>query len=435
MSIRPDALIGWFIIFVVFDINSVSAFAHTKIPIESQSHLSHDSLSLLSALDTFVHNTLENNPAIQAAQASVLAAQSRQRAVAQPLYNPELAAEAQSAIDKTYSAGINQTIDWVDKQKIRTQVGSADAQVAEAQLRALRLQLAAEILNALVTYQSNAQVVLLAKERTQLLQKLASLTQKRYVNSDVARIDVDLAQLALSEAIVQQANAETNLNQALQILRSITGFTEAHWPQFPETLPNIKAKNIDVEKLAKKLPTLQVLSNQYLSAQARINLAEKQRYPDPTIGIQGGHQKGAERNKPLIGVKVSIPLFVRNTYSAEVAAARADVIEVAQKRLNLVRQIHAEIESSAERYEILYQAIQSWQKASGKSLSDGIVLLERLWQAGEVNTTDYLVQLKQRLDSQIAGAELKGRARQALVDWLKVSGQSDQKLDSAFIQE
>jgi cobalt-zinc-cadmium efflux system outer membrane protein len=246
---------------------------------------------------------------------------------------------------------------------------------------------------------------------------------------------VDLAQLALSEAIVQQANAETNLNQALQVLRSITGFKEAHWPQFPDTLPNIKVKNIDVEKLVKKLPTLQILNNQYLSAQARISLAEKQRYPDPTIGVQGGRGEGSEGNNWLMGVTVSIPLFVRNTYSAEVDAARADVLEVVRKRRNLVRQIHAEIESSAERYEIFYQATQSWQQASGKPLSDGIVLLERLWQAGEINTTDYLVQLKQRLDSQIAGAELKGRAWQAWVELLKVSGQSDQKLDSTFIRE
>jgi cobalt-zinc-cadmium efflux system outer membrane protein len=433
MNIQTDTLMGWCIIFVVLSINSVSVFAHTKTSTESQSHPLNDPLSLLSVLDTFVQNALENNPAIQATQANVLAAKARQRATAQPLYNPQFTAEVQSTIEST--AGINQTIDWIDKQETRTQVGSADAQVAEVQLRALRQQLAAETLNALVTYQSNAQVVLLAKERTQLLQKFTSLTQKRYANGDVARIDVDLAQLALSEAIVQQANAETNLNQALQVLRSITGFKEAHWPQFPDTLPNIKVKNIDVEKLVKKLPTLQILNNQYLSAQARISLAEKQRYPDPTIGVQGGRGEGSEGNNWLMGVTVSIPLFVRNTYSAEVDAARADVLEVVRKRRNLVRQIHAEIESSAERYEIFYQATQSWQQASGKPLSDGIVLLERLWQAGEINTTDYLVQLKQRLDSQIAGAELKGRAWQAWVELLKVSGQSDQKLDSTFIRE
>ncbi len=50
------------------------------------------------------------------------------------------------------------------------------------------------------------------------------------------------------------------------------------------------------------------------------------------------------------------------------------------------------------------------------------MLIERLWKAGEISATDYLVQLKQRLDSQIAGVELQSRTWQAWVDWLKASG-------------
>ena len=52
-----------------------------------------------------------------------------------------------------------------------------------------------------------------------------------------------------------------------------------------------------------------------------------------------------------------------------------------------------------------------------------MTLIERLWQTGEINSTDYIVQLKQRIDSQIAGVELKGRAWQAWSEWLRASGQ------------
>ena len=62
----------------------------------------------MNTLTTFIHEVLENNPGIQAAQANVLAAKARQRATAQPLYNPEFTAEVQSTIEST--AGINQTI-------------------------------------------------------------------------------------------------------------------------------------------------------------------------------------------------------------------------------------------------------------------------------------------------------------------------------------
>ena len=373
----------------------------------------------------FIEQTLENNPAIRAAEANVLAAHARQRAAAQPLYNPEIGGEVQSAIDNTYAVGINQTIDWVNKRGARIEVGSANIQVANAELAALRQQLAADILNALAAYQTSQQVVILSKKRTQLLQQFVTLTKKRFATGDVARVDVDLSQLALSEGLAQQADAEVNQNQALQTLREITGFKQAEWPNFPSTLSPLHPTIHEMEALLYQLPTLQILNNQYLSAEAQIRFAQKQRYADPTIGLQGGHQEGAEGNDNLIGLTLSMPLNVRNTYRYEVDAANADAIEADQKRLDLVRQARADIESSAERYQMLYQTMQDWQQVSGKPLSDGITLINRLWQAGELNSTDYLVQLKQRLDSQIAGAELKGRAWQAWVAWLRASGQSE----------
>jgi len=377
------------------------------------------------SLTSFVQQAVETNPAIQAAKANVAAAKARHRAANQPLYNPEVTAEAQSAIDKTYSVGLNQTVDWANKRDARTQVGFADSQVATAQLTNLRLQLTADILNALAAYQANQRVVLLAKQRTALLQQFVTLTQKRYTTGDIARVDVDLAQLALSEALAQQANAEVNLNQALQKLRATTGFNRAQWPVFSSRLPLLQLREGEIEALLYRLPILHILHNQYLSALKRIQLAEKQRYPDPTIGIQGGRQIGAESNKPLVAVSVSMPLFVRNTYRAEVDSANLDAIEAGQKRNDMARQARAEIKSSAERYQALYQANQQWQQTAGKPLSDGVELIVRLWQAGEISITDYLVQVKQRLDSQIAGAELKGRTWQAWVEWLKASGQLD----------
>src|SRR3990167_4576240 len=92
-------------------------------------------------LNAFIHQVLQSNPAIQAAQANVEATRARQRAAAKPLYNPELTGQAQTALENTYTLGVNQTVDWADKRAARAQVGSADVQVAKAQLASLRQQL------------------------------------------------------------------------------------------------------------------------------------------------------------------------------------------------------------------------------------------------------------------------------------------------------
>lgn len=376
-------------------------------------------------LNVFIQNALTNNPAILAAKANVLAAEERQHAGAQPLYNPELNGTMQSSVEDTASIGIDQTIDWVNKRSARAVVGSAEVMVAEAQLNNLRQQLITELLNALAAYGTNQQIVMLAKQRTQLLQQFVQLTRKRLANGDVPRVDVDLAELALSEALAQQADAEINLNQSLQTLRALTGLNDMDWPQLPNKLPPLHLTDQQTENLLYQLPLLQILNSEYFSAEARIRLAIKQRYPDPTLGFQGGNTKEGEDSRRLIGVTMTIPLFVRNPYRAEVSAANADAIEISQKRWNYLRVARAQIEGSAERYQILYQTTQAWQAVASQSLGDGMTLIERLWQAGEISTTDYLIQLKQRIDSQIAGAELQGRAWQAWVTWLQASGQTE----------
>jgi cobalt-zinc-cadmium efflux system outer membrane protein len=375
------------------------------------------------SLNAFINSVLEHNPAIQAAKANVCATKSREHASHQPLYNPELTADGQEALENTASVGINQTIDWTNKRGARGQVGAANAQVAEAQLVDLQQQMAVQILSALSKYQAEREAIILAKERTSLLQKFVDLTKKRYTEGDIARIDLDLAQLALSEALTQEATTEVNANQALQILRAITGCTEMDWPRLPSILPTLTLKKIKIDDLINELPSVIALDHQYRAAFSRLKLAERERYPDPTIGVRGGTSWSEGERKKLIGISLNIPLFIRNPYKAEVDAASYDAMQADEKRLDIVRQASAEIRNSAERYQTLYRAMHKWQEVSGKPLSDGMTLIERLWQAGEINTTDYIVQLKQRVDSQIAGVELKGRVWQAWADWLRASGE------------
>lgn len=376
-------------------------------------------------LGAFINQVLETNPSIQAAKSSVLAAKAREQASGQPLYNPEFTAEVQNAVENTRDIGLSQKIDWTNKRSARLQISAASACTATARLMQLRQQLINEILDALATYQFQQEIVSLTKERTTLLQKLVSLTNKQYTNGDIARIDLDLAKLALSQAIAQQAEAEISANQALQKLRAATGFNNNLWPRIPSILPVLSSQNMDSEQLIANLPSVIALGQEYKTAQARIRLAEKERYPDPTIGVQWGRQYESGDSQKLWGVTFNIPLYVRNPYRAEVDAAGYDASEAYAKRVDLARQVRAEIKSSAERYQILYHSMQQWQQLSGKPLNNGMVLLERLWQSREISTADYIIQVKQRIDSQIAGVELKNQAWGAWVAWLNASGQVD----------
>ena len=167
-----------------------------------------------------------------------------------------------------------------------------------------------------------------------------------------------------------------------------------------------------------QLPTMRVLTSQEQSSQAGIKVAQTETRPDPTLQLKGGE----EDHQALVGVGISIPLFVRNNYQAQVLAASAQATAIAQLRLNQYRESKAALEGSMARYGELRRAYLEWKQVSQHSLNGGMALLDKLWSAGELSATDYLVQVKQRLDSAIAGQNLLGNAWGAWFKQLQASG-------------
>ncbi len=65
------------------------------------------------------------------------------------------------------------------------------------------------------------------------------------------------------------------------------------------------------------------------------------------------------------------------------------------------------------------------EKTGRHSLDRHGALLERRWEAGELSTTDYLVQLRQSLDTRESALDLQLTLWLAWFEWLAASGQVD----------
>ena len=175
-----------------------------------------------------------------------------------------------------------------------------------------------------------------------------------------------------------------------------------------------------VDEWIHALPVIRQAEAESAAAQAGIRLARKNRRTDPTLGLRGGR----EADDTLIGITASIPLFVRNTFRAEVDAANAESVRTQQQYFNALRNARAEYRSAEQRYRLTRAALADWQQSGLKSLQGRERLLKRVWQAGEIDTTDYLVQLQQTLDTQAASVELLRTTWQAWIAWLAASGQT-----------
>lgn len=374
-----------------------------------------------SILSNFVWAVVETNPRVQAARAALEASRALESAAGRPLYNPEIEADYESAVDRTWEVGIGQTLDWSGKRKARTSVAASDRHAIEAEYLATRRDLAVDLLSGLTLYQTGVQRDTLAAERERVMRDFAQLAEKRFVAGDLNQVEADLATLAFVDAQIQRATAAADLAEAKQAVRNLTLHTESdQWPSINSDLPIMPTVN-DPQVWVLELPEILAAQRRVDAADALVDLREKEKRPDPTLSLRGGR----EDDSTLVGVNLSIPLFVRNSFKHEVSAAVAERDQAQQIVNDLQRRAYVRFISASERYQLSRNAWYGWEQVGQLSLQRQGDLLQKMWEAGELSTTDFLVQSRQILDTRESALDLKLTMWRAWFEWLAASGQVD----------
>lgn len=373
------------------------------------------------ALRQFVLSVVEANPRVQAARSALDASLAFRDAASRPLYNPQLSLDAENAETDTRSIGISQTLDWSGKRKARTAVAESDRLVVEAEYRAARWSVTVGLLNALAQHQTGLTRHQLAESRQQLMNQFVALAQRRFDAGDLNQVEYDLARLSATDARIQQATAGAALAEARQAVRSLAVRAPvSQWPLLPAMTPNLST-GTNPQDLVLQLPEVLAARRQVESADALVELRRREKRPDPTLSLAGGEENG----EGLIGLTLSMPLFVRNRFNYEVTAALAERSQAQQIADDVLQRAHARLVSAAERYDLSRGAWGDWASTGQTSLARQTDQLQRLWEAGELSTTDYLVQLTATLDVQENALDLREALWRAWFEWLWASGQVD----------
>ncbi len=374
------------------------------------------------ALIQFVQDVVEANPRVRAARAALEASGAFRDAASRPLYNPQLSLDAENAETDSRSVGISQTLDWSGKRKARAAVAESDWLVVEAEYLAARWAMTVELLDGLAQHQTGAERDALAQSRQQLMDEFVALAQRRFDAGDLAQVELDLARLALTDARIKRATAGAGLAEARQAVRNLTPRSATpQWPALPGALPALPSSAGDPQSLVLALPEVLAARRQVESADALVELRRRERRPDPTLSLAGGEEEG----ETLIGVNVTIPLFVRNRFSHEVSAAMAQRSRAQQLANDVMQRAYARLASASERYQLSRNAWADWASTGQASLTRHTEQLKRLWEAGELSTTDYLLQLTATLDVQESALNLREALWRAWFEWLWASGQVD----------
>jgi cobalt-zinc-cadmium efflux system outer membrane protein len=383
-------------------------------------------------LQRAVRDVWASSPEVRAAQAELDAARARARAAAQPLYNPSLALDTENADVDRRTAGLSLPLDLSGKRRARESRGNAELRASEAGYGLRRRDVAARWLKAWSTATLAARQSELGQRRLALMQRFDELAAQRLKVGDISSPERDLAGLALGEAQVQQASLAGNEAAARAVLLAIGGDHARNPPALPAGLP--PAAELVAPLATDRLPEMVQVRAEQASAEAGVQVARRDRIPDPTVSLTGGQVRNGPISDRVIGLSVSIPLPVLNTGRAEVVAAQAEADASAANVRSRQLVLGANLVEAQARYSALHSASTAFRGGRAAAFEDRTALLEKLWRAGEISTSDYLVQLKQSLDTALSGLQLESQAWLAWFDYLTAAGRLTDWIDGRTLE-
>lgn len=367
------------------------------------------------ALSQYLGAITETHPALQESAARLRAAQAQAEAFSKPVYNPDLVLEGEDAAERAYAIGIDQTLDFSGRRKARTRQGQAELDAARYEYALARSAVLANALRGLAAYNTQRSLTALSDQRLQVMERFANVVDRQRQAGETGLLDWQLAQQALAEAVAQQSNILAQASESEEALQQASRMPLPQAPALP-ALPQPEILAMDTGQRVDQHPSVRLAVAEEQTRSAAVGIAESERGIDPSIGLRAGREEGAE-NANLFALELSIPLFVRNNLRAEVLQAMEEQSAAQAQAQNVRESTAIVLQAAAQRYRNRYTAWQRWQTLS-EAGAQSLEALDKVWQVGEINTTDYLVQLKQRLDTQAAGLELQAAVWESWVDWL-----------------
>jgi len=372
----------------------------------------------------WLQNQIDQHPEVIAAKEKMNAAYSTAEGSQKPLYNPELETEFEREGDAdNYTVGVNQTVDWWDKRGIRSKQANFVRVAAFQTFELVWQQKLADALNSIVEWQAASKQSELAIQQEAQMEILISLIRDRQKAGDLSQVDAELALLNFSQKLNQTAHAQVRLRRVAAKLRELLPDWSAKQTEIPAELWAQTFSRSDAQWVDKH-PMVATAKARWETLRKSAKLAGLDAKAEPTFGINAG--KAGEDN--VVALSFSMPLNIRNNFSADVQAANQEALSseslyraIRRKQLFAIEASRASLEEFQQRYERLKNLMRGRGERSE-------TLLEKQWRSGDLSTTEYLLALQQRSDGLVAGIELQTQYRLARIDWLFQTGQLNRLL-------
>jgi len=400
------------------------------------------------ALDEVTNVVLANNPAIKAAQEKWQAMKAR---VPQAAAWEDLRAQARSRVARYVSIPPNaftdqsfmlqQEVPISGKNLSRARAATAEAGAAFEDFRRTQLDVISRARAAFHRLANEYAQLEVNQRNVDLLNQFAEVNRQRYEVGNATQADVLTAQTDAAKLLEAQSDIFRRISDAqsqLNVLMNRPAQSPLAQPsQIPFQPPHFSLQALQAVAVSAR-PEMQRAQNRVEAERFRVELANRQRFPDPTLDVQAQryNEAGQAVSELDVGVSIGLPFLNPRKYSATVTEARRN-FESAQheleamraETLGLVRDQLTKIETAAHHYELYSdkilplarQAVQSNRVAYETSSANFLELItaQRVLQEVESAHVNHLA------DYQVAVAELD--AIVGIEDWLSAQNLTERR--------
>ena len=362
---------------------------------------------------------INKDPEVIEARELLNASSQQAKSLTQAIYNPEFEASYEKEGDfSNYSISLSQTIDIWDKQSLNQDIGEVAFYTNQQKLLNVLESKKANTLIALINWQTAKETALLLTERENQLQTLVTIAEQKQKAGLLEPLDAELIYLSLSQVFNEIAEYQIALKSTEIKVQELL-------PDWTPELTNSSLLFLGQttysfrKEWVEQHPKVKVAKSLWQEQQAKAKLSTIDAKTNPTIGFNAGESN----NENTIGLTVSIPLNIRNNYSDSIKAAYSEATAAEANFQSIYRKQVFKAKSNFESFKISKKYYEQWQKLIEGRLAKSAELLDKRWEAGDINTADYLVALNQRAEGLLAGIRLENKFKLAEISFISSMGQ------------
>lgn len=231
---------------------------------------------------------------------------------------------------------------------------------------------------------------LAAAERVLAFQeRLLDITRRRLRAGDVSPLAVRVAEGEMSQARVARIAAEQSYRQVRLQLGVLAGWPASHPPEPAGVLDDPREPpeaGVLIGVARTHQPRLRTLHAARLEAYARARAADRDGWPEPTLGVWAIHEaapRGFEETVILGTVSLPVPLVQRNQGARATAHAQARIADAERDAFGM--QLLSRIEQNRTAVAAAAARVQTYGREILPTFEENLRLIRRAFELGEID--------------------------------------------------